>query len=73
MDPYSDKRLVYKRTDDSFLLYSVGPNFEDDSGRISRDGDGNVEKWPDEGDAVFWPVAKPDNQSAGKQNEGDLK
>ncbi len=73
MDPYSNKPLAYQRTDDNFLLYSVGPDFEDDSGRISRDGDGNVEKWPDEGDAVFWPVPKPDNQSAAKKNEGDLK
>ena len=73
MDPYSDKPLIYKKTDDNFLLYSISENFKDDSGRISRDSDGNVEKWPDEGDAVFWPVPKLDNQSAAKKNEGDLK
>ena len=30
MDSFSDKPLVYKKTDDNFVLYSVGPNFTDD-------------------------------------------
>jgi tetratricopeptide (TPR) repeat protein len=57
-DPYSDGPLVYKKTDDGFTLYSVGENFLDDAGEIFRTDTGRVEKWPDEGDAVFWPVYK---------------
>jgi hypothetical protein len=58
MDPYSDKPLIYRRTDDSFLLYSVGPNFKDDGGQLSRDRTGRVEKWPADGDHLFWPLPK---------------
>lgn len=60
MDPYSDKPLVYKRIDDDFMLYSLGCNFKDDGGKIvERRGD--LEEWGthDDGDAVFWPVPKP--------------
>jgi len=56
MDPYSDKPLVYRRTVDSFLLYSVGENFTDDGGEVVRDKEDKVKKWADEGDWVFWPV-----------------
>jgi len=56
MDPYSDKPLIYKKTDNNFILYSVGLDFKDDGGKI-------VEKRGDvqwgthhDGDAVFWPV-----------------
>ena len=56
MDPYSDKPLVYKKTDDGFLLYSVGMNFKDDSGQIARDDEGKIKQYADEGDWVFWPV-----------------
>ncbi len=60
MDPYSDKSLVYKRTDDGFTLYSVGRNFKDDSGQIVRytegKSKGKINKWAEEGDAVFWPI-----------------
>jgi hypothetical protein len=58
MDPFSDKPLVYKRTEDNFILYSVGFNFKDDSGQSGKDDKGKVKKWADEGDAVFWPVQK---------------
>lgn len=58
-DPYSDKPLIYKNTDDNFLLYSVGLNFKNDGGQISRDSTGRAKTWADEGDAVFWPVPKP--------------
>jgi len=58
MDPYSDKPLIYNRADDNFILYSVGPNFKNDGGRVVRGIKGNVKKWPDEGDVVFWPVYK---------------
>jgi len=56
MDPYTDKPLVYKRTKNDFILYSVGRNFKDDKGQIFRDGTGRVILWGSEGDAVFWPV-----------------
>ena len=58
MDPYSDKPLIYKRTDDNFLLYSVGPNFTDDGGESGKDTKGRVRKWRNNGDTVFWPVPK---------------
>jgi len=54
MDPFSDKPLVYKKTDDNFILYSVGMNFKDDGG----DRKGKTVNWTEEGDAVFWPVQK---------------
>lgn len=58
LDPYSDKPLVYKKTDDSFMLYSIGGNFTDDGGKIFRDKKGRVDKLAEEGDWVFWPVRK---------------
>lgn len=58
MDPFSDKPLVYKKTDDNFILYSVGPNFKDDGGQPGKDDEGRVKKWMDNGDTVFWPVQK---------------
>jgi len=58
IDPFSDKPLVYKKTDDSFILYSIGENFKDDGGQIFRDSKGKARTWADEGDAVFWPVPK---------------
>jgi hypothetical protein len=59
MDPYTDKPLIYKKTDDNFVLYSVGPNFKDDGGQVYRDEKGKPQLWHDEfGDAVFWPVQK---------------
>ena len=60
MDPYSDKPLIYKRADDDFLLYSVGPNFTDDGGKPGTDRHGQPRKWADNGDTVFWPIAKRD-------------
>jgi hypothetical protein len=51
MDPYSDGPLVYRRTPDGFILYSLGADFDDDGGLHSnwgRDTEG--------GDQVFWPV-----------------
>jgi len=49
-DPFSGNSLVYKKTDDGFILYSVGLNMIDDRGVIVNN------KWAKEGDAVFWPV-----------------
>ncbi len=59
IDSFSDKPLVYRRTDDSFILYSLGENFKDDGGRVARDDKGRIKTWSrDEGDWVFWPVLK---------------
>ena len=58
-DPYSDKPLVYKKTDDDFIIYSVGRNFTDDGGEYGRDEHGGISKWSDNGDIIFWPVLKP--------------
>jgi len=58
MDPFSDKPLIYRRTGDNFILYSVGPNFRDDGGEPGKGHNGCLEKWLDNGDTVFWPVPK---------------
>jgi hypothetical protein len=55
MDSYSDRPLVYKKTENNFMLYSIGPNFVDDGGEPGRDRKGRVKLWMDEGDVVFWP------------------
>lgn len=58
MDPYSDKPLVYKKTDDGFILYSIGEDFTDDGGQIFYNDQGRPRKWHESGDWVFWPVPK---------------
>jgi len=55
IDPFSDEPLVYRRLDDTFTLYSVGLNFEDDAGLPAKDDDGRIQKWADKGDTIFWP------------------
>ncbi|MHC4544004.1 MAG: DUF1700 domain-containing protein [Planctomycetota bacterium] len=55
-DPYSDSSLVYKKTDESFILYSLGENLSDDEGQVARNDEGTIKKWASEGDWVFWPV-----------------
>ncbi|MHC4586931.1 MAG: redoxin domain-containing protein [Planctomycetota bacterium] len=52
-DPYSNKPLVYKRTQEGFTLYSFGADFDDDGGLHSKRGLGE-----EGGDQVFWPVEK---------------
>ena len=61
MDPYSDKPLVYKKTEDDFTLYSVGPNFKDDNGEVAMEH-GSPRRWgtSEAGDIVFWPVSRND-------------
>ncbi|MHC4310456.1 MAG: hypothetical protein ACYSSN_10955 [Planctomycetota bacterium] len=56
-DVFSVKPLVYRKTDDDFILYSVGPNFTDEGGEYSRDSKGRIKNWLHNGDTVFWPVA----------------
>ncbi|MCH7559511.1 MAG: hypothetical protein IIB56_18945, partial [Planctomycetes bacterium] len=58
IDPFSDKPLSYRKTDDDFILYSVGSNLTDEGGEYSRDSTGRIRNWWDNGDAVFWPVPK---------------
>jgi hypothetical protein len=57
-DPFSvsGKPLIYRRTDNDFLLYSFGSNFQDDGGQVVRDEKGKTKRFADEGDWVFWPV-----------------
>jgi hypothetical protein len=57
IDPYSDKSLIYKKTENNFVLYSIGRNFKDDGGKVFIEHE-NVHEWgaSKEGDAVFWPV-----------------
>lgn len=55
-DPYSDGPLVYKKTDEDFILYSLGENLIDDGGQVARRDDGRIMKWASEGDWVFRPV-----------------
>jgi len=57
MDPFSDQPLVYKLAGDSFFLYSVGRNFDDDGGEPGRDSQGRAKMWAENGDTVFWPVS----------------
>lgn len=58
MDPYSDKSLVYKKTQDGFTYYSVGKDFIDNGGKAYETEPGKYKIWADanDGDAVFWPV-----------------
>jgi len=58
MDPFSDKPLIYKRTDGDFILYSFSHNLTDDGGEPGKDRDGRVGQWRDNGDMIFWPVQK---------------
>lgn len=58
IDPFSGKQLAYRKTDNSFVLYSVGTDRVDNGGKAEYDKEGNIAKWPkkDGYDAVFWPV-----------------
>jgi len=60
IDSFSDKPLVYRKTEDNFILYSVGPNFTDEGGEYSRDSKGRIKNWLDNGDTVFWPLPESD-------------
>jgi len=57
MDPFSDGALGYKVTEDDFILYSVGRDFEDDGGQVEYSKSGKVKQYNVEGgDYIFWPV-----------------
>jgi len=56
LDPYGDGPLTYKRTEDGFLLYSFGADFDDDEGTYSQ-------RWGvNGGDQVFWPLEQKKEQ-----------
>jgi len=57
-DVFSEKPLVYRNTEEDFILYSVGPDFIDDGGVSSKDRKGQDAPWREDGDTIFWPVAK---------------
>jgi hypothetical protein len=52
MDPYSSDPLLYRKASDSFILYSIGPNFNDDGGKYETQMD------QDCCDYVYWPLQK---------------
>jgi hypothetical protein len=56
VDPFSDKPIAYRKTDNSFLLYSWGENLKDDDGQVARDEKDKPKKFADTGDWVFWPL-----------------
>lgn len=56
LDSFSNKPLGYKKTQDDFILYSVGSNFTDDGGKVAKGDNGRALSFADEGDWVFWPV-----------------
>ena len=66
IDPFSDKPLVYRKTDDGFTLYSVGLNFIDDGGMPDdykgKNKSPQAKKWTEKGDTVFWPVNPVNSQ-----------
>ncbi|MFQ6034643.1 MAG: hypothetical protein ACE5NM_02200 [Sedimentisphaerales bacterium] len=56
MDPFGGQPFSYSKTEDGFILYSLGMDFEDDGGRLGLDSRGKPRMWADTGDWVFWPV-----------------
>lgn len=58
MDPYSDAPLVYKKTEDGFMLYSIGMDLTDDGGVPGTGTDGKPRQFAEKGDWIFWPVSE---------------
>lgn len=52
LDPFSGLPLVYRKVGQDFLLYSLGPDLEDDGGIGNTENGGELG-----GDDVFWPIA----------------
>ncbi|MBN2182754.1 MAG: hypothetical protein JW715_12655 [Sedimentisphaerales bacterium] len=60
LDCFSNKPLVYKKTEDDFILYSFGPDCTDNGGKPGYDNKGRYTMWSDEdADAIFWPEPEP--------------
>jgi hypothetical protein len=58
MDPYSGRAFGYRRTENGFLLYSVGDDLKDDGGKPGLGRDGQPRLWMGDGDWVFWPAIR---------------
>ena len=60
MDPFSDKPLVYRRTADGFILYSVWTDFTDNGGTTlyGHSGRPKVGARDDGADWVYWPIPR---------------
>jgi hypothetical protein len=56
MDPYSNAPLVYKKSEDKFMLYSIGMDLADDGGVPGTGTDGKPRQIAEKGDWIFWPV-----------------
>ena len=61
-DPFGAGLLSYRRTNGSFLRYSLGENLTDDGGVQGLRQDGKAGLWADNGDWVFWPVWEPETR-----------
>ena len=72
MDPWSDKPLVYRKTDDSFTLYSVGKNFVDDGGEFGVLDSGRISNWLDNGDTIFWPQVNMEQIKINRKRYDDI-
>ena len=48
-DPFDGEPLRYARTDEGYVLYSIGEDGEDDGGKERIDGP------TEEGDIIIWP------------------
>jgi hypothetical protein len=58
-DAYRNGALTYRKTENNFILYSFGLDFDDDGGKMETDEKGKPKLWSDkDGDAVFWPVVE---------------
>jgi len=58
MDPFGGRPLMYKKTEEGFILYSVGEDLKDEGGRMGVGGKGQPRMWASNGDWVFWPVPR---------------
>ena len=48
IDPFSGEKLIYKKSDKGFILYSLGPNMKDDGGIDAKE-----KKWKGDNDIVW--------------------
>ncbi len=58
-DPFTGEPLHVKKTPRGWIVYSVGPNFQDDGGKIDNPVTGDIGVGPP-------PVAKPGKSKAAK-------
>jgi hypothetical protein len=65
IDPFSEKPFVYKKTEDAYLLYSLGGDMDDDGGTPDQP------PWNlgDDGDIVFKPPGSSAAESQAQEEE----